>query len=238
MFNNFYNGSLRRTLIAFGSLFDDVNITLDNGKTIRVPIHYAQKEKFIEVLASQPDKTSKIKNISYPVMGYEIIALNYAPERNKNQLNKMQKCNTNEFMYNRVPYDIMFELYIATKRLDDSFKITEQILPNFAPSMTIKVKEHPEMGIESDMVFILTASSFNVEYEDDFGTVRNIMWQLSFTVKTHMYRHVQSSKRIETAVINAINNYNNDDKAIMAKFTTFVDTNNDIVTDYKESPDV
>lgn len=234
MYNNFYNGSLRRTLIAFGSMFDDINITLDNGKNVQVPIHYAQKEKFIEVLASQPDKTSRIKNISYPVMGYEIIALNYAPERNKNQLNKIKNCTTGEFMYNRVPYDIMIEMYVATKRLDDGFKIAEQILPNFAPSLSIRVNEHPDMGIESDMVFTLTASSFSVEYEDDFSTVRNIMWQFSFTVKTYMYKHVQDSVKIQKAVVNAINGYNDDDIDIMGKFTTLVDNDTGEVTKTSE----
>lgn len=233
MFTNFYNGSLRRTLIAFGSMFDDVNITLDNGKIVRVPIHYAQKEKFIEVLASQPDKTSKLKNISYPVMGYEVIALNYAPERNKNQLNKIKNCVTGEFMYNRVPYDIMIEMYVATKRLDDGFKISEQILPNFAPSLTIRVKEHPDMDIESDMIFTLTASSFNVEYEDDFSTVRTIMWQFSFTVKTYMYKHVQDSVKIQKSVISAINGFNDNDADILGKFTTLVDNDTGAIT--KES---
>lgn len=235
MYKNFYHKSLKRVIVAFGSLFDNINITLGNGKEIRVPIHYAQKEKFTEVLSKQPDKNAAIKNVTMPVMGYEIIGLNYAPERNKNPLHKMRNCNDKDadYMYNRVPYDIMVELYVATKRLDDSFKIAEQILANFAPEISVKVKEIPELDIEGKIDFNLTSSSFSVNYEDDFNTVRWIEWQFSFTIKTYMYRHIDQQTIIKNAVVEAVNGY---DDSVFARFTALADANDNVTTTIEEGP--
>lgn len=226
MFNNFYHGTFRRAIVAFGTMFDNINITLDDGKTVRVPVHYAQKEKFVEVLARHPDKTAPTKGISYPVIGYELIALNYAPERNKNQLHKLRPCgdlSSGKFMYNRIPYDLIFEVYFATKRLDDSFKIAEQILPNFAPGLTIKVKDMPSLDMENNLIVDLTSSSFSVEYEDDFTDVRHIMWQLSFTVKTYLYRHMDQSSVITKSVVDVLNGDVENERALFNRFTALAD---------------
>lgn len=226
MFNNFYHGTFRRVIVAFGTMFDNINITLDNGKNVKVPVHYAQKEKFVEVLARHKDKTSPLKGISYPVIGYELLALNFAPERNKNPLHKIRPCgdlSTGIYTYNRVPYDIIFELYFATKSLDDSFKIAEQILPNFAPGLTMKIKDLPGMDLENNLTVDLTSTSFNVEYEDEFASVRHIMWQLSFTVKTNLYRHIDQQTVITKSVINAIANNDNEEMAFK-RLTSSIDS--------------
>ncbi len=48
MFNNFYNGSIRKMVVAFGSLFNQIKIDKvesSGTKQILVPISYASKEK-------------------------------------------------------------------------------------------------------------------------------------------------------------------------------------------------
>lgn len=226
MFDNYYNGTFRRLIVAFGTMFDGINITMENGKTVRVPVHYSQKEKFVEVLAQRPDATAPIKGISYPVLGYELIALNYAPERNKNQMHKIRDCtdlSTGKFMYNRVPYDVMFEVFFATKKLDDSFKIAEQILPNFAPGLTMKVKDIPGFDIENNLIIDLTSSSFTVEYDGEFDNVRHIMWQLSFTVKTYLYRNVNHSTVITKSVVDVLNGDDVKERELFNRYTANMD---------------
>lgn len=226
MFNNFYHGTFRRLIVAFGTMIDNINITTDNGKNVRVPVHYAQKEKFVEVLTQRPDATAPIKGISYPVMGYEIIALNFAPERNKNPMHKIRDCNnqsSGDYMYNRVPYDVMFEVYFATKKLDDSFKIAEQILPNFSPGLTMRVVDIPELNIENNLIIDLTSSSFTIEYDGEFDDVRHIMWQLSFTAKTFLYRHVSHSEVITKAIVDVLNSDVDNQRAIFNRYTAFSD---------------
>ena len=49
MFTTFYNGSIRKMVVAFGSLFNKIDIdrTESTGtKHIRVPISYSSKEKY------------------------------------------------------------------------------------------------------------------------------------------------------------------------------------------------
>lgn len=233
MFTNFYHGSFKRTLTAFTTMFDNIEITLDNKKTITVPLHYAQREKFMEVVEKIGDKTAPIKNVTMPIMGFEMTAFNPAPERAKNQLHKITNLNNDkEFMYNRVPWDVTFELYIATKKLDDSFKIVEQILPTFSPGLTVKVKDFPKFSGESNMVFDLTSASMNIQYEDDFSDVRHILWNISFTVKTYLYRDIKQSERIQNVLINV--SEMNDEKDPLAKFLTFME-NNKIVTKVDEN---
>ena len=52
MFSTFYNESIRKLVIGFGSLFNNLNVRhFDSSgsvlKTIRLPISYSPKEKFI-----------------------------------------------------------------------------------------------------------------------------------------------------------------------------------------------
>ena len=51
MFDHFYHASIRKLVVAFGSLFDEIYIsrTQEDGteiKKIKVPISYGPKEKF------------------------------------------------------------------------------------------------------------------------------------------------------------------------------------------------
>ena len=57
MFTQFYNEAIRRLVIGFGSLFNDIRIVRRNSdgttkETIRVPISYGPKEKFIRRIQS------------------------------------------------------------------------------------------------------------------------------------------------------------------------------------------
>ena len=59
MFDVFYNESLRKTVVAFGSLFDEIFVQRrdKNGGTVKrvlVPITYSPKEKFIRMLNEYP----------------------------------------------------------------------------------------------------------------------------------------------------------------------------------------
>ncbi len=59
MFETFYNESLRKTVVAFGSLFDEIFVQRrdsdgNTAKKILVPITYAPKEKFIRMFDEFP----------------------------------------------------------------------------------------------------------------------------------------------------------------------------------------
>ena len=61
----FYNESLRKTVIAFGSLFNDIYITRKDKtgveiQTLKVPLAYGPKQKFIIRLEGDPNLDMKI----------------------------------------------------------------------------------------------------------------------------------------------------------------------------------
>ena len=64
MFRPFYNQSVRKLIVAFGSLFNNIRISSTNAagesETLRVPLSYGPKEKFlrrIEESSSISDQT-------------------------------------------------------------------------------------------------------------------------------------------------------------------------------------
>ena len=95
MFGNyFYNESMRRMTIGFGQIFNNIQIKRKNdaGKviqTIRVPLAYGPKEKFLVRLEQQADlKNDREVSITLPRLGFEITGLQYDASR---KINKLQK---------------------------------------------------------------------------------------------------------------------------------------------------
>ena len=95
MLNNptFYHGSLRKTIVAFGRLFSDINIARQGNdglveQTIAIPLSYAPKEKWIVRIDSDPG----LNNTTYttlPRMSFEITGYSYDAARKMNRMNKI-----------------------------------------------------------------------------------------------------------------------------------------------------
>jgi len=92
---HFYHKQIRNTVIAFGTIFNNINIkrTDSSGnplQTIRVPLSYAPKEKFIARLDQNADLTGNDSSvaITLPRMSFDITGYSYDATR---KLNKNQK---------------------------------------------------------------------------------------------------------------------------------------------------
>ena len=82
----FYNESLRRMTIAFGQIFNNVQIKRKDSagsvvQSIRVPLAYGPKEKFLVRLDQQPSLENREFAITLPRMGFEISGINYDASR-------------------------------------------------------------------------------------------------------------------------------------------------------------
>tara|TARA_X000000368_G_scaffold176992_1_gene139574 strand:+ start:4360 stop:5307 length:948 start_codon:yes stop_codon:yes gene_type:complete len=90
----FYNEGLRKIIIAFGQLFNNIVIESKNKDTgavlqrIKVPLAYAPKEKFLVRLDQQAELNDRSFAVTLPRMGFEISGLSYDPSR---KLTRMQK---------------------------------------------------------------------------------------------------------------------------------------------------
>ena len=81
----YYHEILRRTVIAFGTLFNDINVrhTGNNGENlsqIKVPVSYGPRQKFLARIQLQPD-LNKATTISLPRMSFEMTNIQYDSTR-------------------------------------------------------------------------------------------------------------------------------------------------------------
>ena len=100
MFTTFYNETIRKTVIAFGSLFDEIFVQRKNKsdntvKRVLVPITYATQEKFIRMLNEFPDTKGQTDSAGIasilPRMGFSITSINYDGARKRNTVYKRFK---------------------------------------------------------------------------------------------------------------------------------------------------
>lgn len=201
-----YYGTTKKILVAFATIFDEIMIETE-GKLVRVPLVFSQKEKFVDSLTTGLDDNMDAINfdIVFPRIGFEISGFNFAPERHTNPMHQWVEDNDagDEIaMYNRVPYDINFSVFVGAKKLEDSLKIVEQIFPYFSPELTLTINDKEDFHSETNVPITLTSSSMSVEYEGSLDQRRVIFWQLEFTAKAFYYPIVREGRRIKQTIMN------------------------------------
>lgn len=202
MFSYFSHGLIRKYIIVFGSLFDDLTVQRydNNGnhiQTIPVPLAYGPKQKFMVRLDTDPNLDRKIA-ISLPRMGFELQGITYDSTRKLNTVQKNSKASGTDntvlkTQYMPVPYNFDIQLSIFVKNADDGTQIVEQILPYFRPEWGTTVNVVPEMGLSMDVPVVLTGLNIEDNYEGDFDTRRALIWNLNFTMKGYLYGPTSTS---------------------------------------------
>ena len=211
----FYNESLRKTIIAFGSLFNDIFINRRNSagtdvQTLKVPLAYGPKQKFMVRLDADPNLDQKVA-ITLPRIGFEIAGLDYDPSRKINRIMKRKKVSPDadkklkqmSTQYSPVPYNLNFELFVMTKNSDDGIQIVEQILPFFQPEYTVTINEVPEMDIVRDVPMVLNSIGYEDTYTGSFTERRAIIYTFNFVAKAYVYGPVTTAKPITKAEVTA-----------------------------------
>ena len=199
MFGYFSHGIIRKHVIVFGSMFNDITIERKNAgtrvQTLAVPIAYGPKQKFLVRLETDPNLDREIA-MSLPRLGFELAGITYDPSRKLNSTQKNSYVFSDKTLlrtqYTPVPYNIDFILSIMVKNADDGTQILEQILPYFKPEWNISVNLIPEMKIAMDVPTILNSVSLQDTYDGDFQTRRALIWDLNFTMKGYLYGPVSS----------------------------------------------
>jgi len=200
----FYHEILRKTIIAFGTLFNDVHIQHDDrqGGTIsetKVPLIYGPKQKFLAKLQQQEELT-KATAITLPRMSFEMTSMNYDSSRKSSITRTFKAVDSRDpsnkkakKVYLPVPYNVGFELNVMTKLNDDALQIVEQILPFFQPAFNVTIDLVDSIGEKRDIPIVLENISFSDEYEGDFSTRRVLMYTFNFNAKTYLFGPVAES---------------------------------------------
>jgi len=201
MFTQFYNQSIRKMVVAFGALFNQVKISRvesSGTKYIEVPLAYAPKEKYKVRIAGDPYLQNPMQ-ITLPRMAFEITGFAYDPARKRNsmQRNIVLDSTTSgvKYTFAEVPYNIDFGLYVYTRNMDDGLQIVEQILPYFAPEFVTTIN-FDDVNTKVDVPIYLNSVSSEEDYEGDFQSRRSIIFTLNFTMKSYIFGNVRSYKEI------------------------------------------
>ena len=195
----YYHEIIRKTIISFGTLFNDINIRHDgsDGNTyseLKVPLAYGPSQKFLARLEQQADLNKPIAT-TLPRMSFEMTSIQYDSARKLGVTQSFKASDGSKLkkVFMPVPYNIGFELNILTKLNDDALQIVEQILPYFQPSFNLTIDLVSSIGEKRDIPIVLDSMNFQDDYEGDFATRRALIYTLGFTAKTYLFGPVPSS---------------------------------------------
>lgn len=207
----FYNEAIRKTVVGFGTLFNNIELqkkdpsTGDVLEVEKVPLAYGPKQKFLTRLEQNPDVGRKVA-ITLPRLYFELSGITYDPSRKTSPVQKF-RTTVNEdgkevkTQYVPIPYDMEFELGIIAKSQDDGLQILEQILPFFQPNFNITLNMISDMNEKRDIAIILNNINYEDDWEDSFLDRRSIVWTLNFTAKSYIYGPYTNTGIIRKAII-------------------------------------
>ena len=200
--NYFYHEIIRKTVIAFGTLFNDIHVRHDDGagniiSDIKVPIAYGPRQKFLARITQQPE-LNKATQITLPRMSFEITNISYDSTRKAGITQTFKALDSDDGdkmkkVFMPVPYNLGFDLNILVKLQDDGLQILEQILPFFQPGFNISIDLVKSIGEKRDIPMVLQNIAQQDDYEGDFATRRALIYTLTFTAKTFFFNHIANT---------------------------------------------
>jgi hypothetical protein len=213
-----YNRVIRKIVVGFGNLFNEINLVKYNpdaseAERFLIPIAYATKERYVMRLEDDFTLDKKVQ-VALPRLSFEMTGLSYDSSRkqNTNIKNFAQTATGVVAQYNPVPYNFDFSLYLYVRNIEDATQVLEHIIPYFTPDYTIKLNLIPEMGIVKEIPVILNNTQHEILYEGDRDQqTRMIIWTLNFTVKGFIFGKTSSTGVIETSITNILNDIGPED---------------------------
>ncbi len=198
----FYNNSIKNLIIGFGSLFTDLTIHKFNAgakaQTIRVPIAYGPKNKWLSRLREDPDLKKNVE-IVLPRLAFEITDYRYDANRKigivgSSVMGSIGSSRTK--LYNPVPYDITIQLYSMTKTQEDSLQILEQILPYFAPALTISIEILPVFNLKKNIPILLQGVTTEDSYDGSPDDLRTVINTYTFVAQLDLFGPIITSDKV------------------------------------------
>jgi len=204
MFEYFYHEILRRTIIAFGTLFNNISIQHKNEddevvSILKVPLAYGPIQKFLARLEQSPDLNKPVA-ITLPRMSFEFTGITYDASRKVTTTQTFLVKDPSDGretkkVFMPVPYNMQFELNLMTKLNDDALQVVEQILPYFQPSYTLSINLIDKLNEKKDIPIILENITMQDTYEGDFTTRRVLLYTFRFTAKTYLFGPISSASK-------------------------------------------
>lgn len=185
----FYLKALRRTIIQFLDMFNNIRVAKydTNGnvvKYVNVPVKLAGKDIIWYWL--RDNKQDKVS----PIISAQMTGVTHAIERcaGGHEYINTNTGNDNITRYlNPIPYDIDFNVGVLGQYMVELDQILEQILAFFNPHAFIRV-DIPELSANYEVKVIASTASLDFPTtmaEEDY---RMMSWTIPFTIQTYLFR--------------------------------------------------
>jgi hypothetical protein len=232
----FYNKSIRRIVVLFGTLFNDYYITKTDGSKVKVPISWSSKSKWFVKLKDSNLNEKRAAGFVLPRMGFIITNIQQDLGRKTSSLNQFPILDPDDHnsLFNvnfPTPITLDFSLYIASKTIDEGLQIVEQIVPYFDPTLSVSINELDGFDILRDIPITLNGVQFSDEYEGNFDGQEVMIWDLSFTVESYLYKNITSQSVIKKVVVDLHINSDANAESFKDRLIQQVDPFTALVTD-------
>lgn len=229
----FYNSSLKNLTIAMMSLFNNINVKHydDNGaetKTVKVPIKFGPQSKYYQ--RRTEDASGQRYYVQLPALSIIPNGFSFNANRSLSSkepralLNPEQYENPSDFLVDMMPspWDVTFTVGIRTESFQDFSQIVEQIIPFFAPSVYLSVKEFNTINLERDIKVTLNGLSPEFTESMESDERREINGTLEFTAEAFFYGPITSASVIKK--INTQYGFNENHNVIDTYMTSAIPT--------------
>ena len=204
--NYTYNKVIRKCVIGFGTLFNNIEVRKETGGTtfqkMKVPLAYGPKQKFLARLEGQPELNKKVA-ITLPRISFELSGLSYDSSRKLSPItvDKVKEGKSVRQIYTPVPYNLDFNLSILSKTNDEALEIVEQIVHIFQPSYNVTIKIIDDVNEMRDIAIVLNSLNYSDEYEGNFDQRKLTTIDATFTVKAYIFGPTSVQKPIKKAKV-------------------------------------
>lgn len=218
MLEYYYHGTVRKVVVGFASLFNNVHLVRNDAsgnekERIRVPIAYGPQQKFLKRLdriGTDFDQQQVRLETYLPRMAFEITSLQYDSSRKLNSVQQTVGFNAADRgslkrRWERVPYNMNMTLSAMTKSMDDCLQIVEQILPYFTPEYVFTIKAIDGMDIDVDVPIVLSSVALTEGDDGSYGdySQRKVNFAtIQFIAKMYLYGPVKEAPLILNTNVN------------------------------------
>lgn len=218
MLEYFYHGTVRKVVVGFATLFNNVYVTRrgESGEEIeriKVPIAYGPQQKFLRRLdrIGTAFEQQAVRLEQYlPRMSFEISNLQYDSTRKLNSIQRTVAINSLDrtqikSRWERVPYNMTMSLSVMAKGMDDCLQIVEQILPYFTPEYVFTIRAIDGMDNDVDIPIVFSSVSLadgDDGSQGDYATRKVNLATMQFVAKMYLYGPVKAEPIILDTDIN------------------------------------
>ena len=223
---HYYHASIRRYVVLFGSIFDDLYIKRDNV-FIKVPIQFGRTNTYESVAQDVESRERKRIKTIVPSMAFTFEDMQHDTTRKSTSFARPENLIMNEDetlnyqSFAREPWNFTFKLDIITKNTDDMLQIIEQILPVFKPTLTIRIDDidATDMSFNQNIVVTLDSVSMDDNFDsDDEG--RLIRYTLSFNLKGFLYHKTKTGTTIAEVIYKTYTDLDGETEVDIATYFT------------------